>query len=180
MGSIFDFAELRDKILLGEEDEEEQGEEPSQTPFQEESRDSLTILPFCVSAATFGIVGYDRMKNDGAMFDGYTPLILMVGGFLPLGYSLGRLSRGMKAQDMTAKYERILDEAQVALEESEEKAQEAEQKAAEHKQNDYRMDYLDAELSSSHQPSIFGGAVSAFGQEGVAFRPVHKAHDNLF
>ena len=180
MGSSFDFAELRDKILFGEGEEVGEEEEEVQSPFRQESRESLTILPFCVAAATFGIVGYDRMKNDGAMFDGYTPAVLMLGGFLPLGYSLGRLSRGMVAQSMTAKYERILDEAQATIEETEEKAQEAEQKAAEHKKNDYRMDYLDAELSSSHEPSIFGGSVSAFGQEGVSFRPVHKPHDRLF
>jgi len=180
MGSLFDFAELRDKILSGEGDESSEDGEVVKTPFQEESRESLTILPFCVAAATFGIVGYDRVKNDGMMFDGYTSVILMVGGFLPLGYSIGRLNRGMKAQETMVKYERILDEAETALEETEEKAQEAEQKAAESQKNDYRFDYLDGELSSSHEPSLFGGSISAFGQEAVNFRPVHKPHDNLF
>lgn len=180
MDSIFNLQEMRDKILNGESDEEGDEEETVQSPFNMESKESLTVLPFCLSAASFAIVGYDKMKNNGQMFDGYAPLVLMVGGFLPLGFALGRLNRGLTAQEMASKYDKLLDNAQEAIEETEAEKQEAEQKAAESQKNDYRLDYLDAELSSTHQPSMFGGNISAFGQEGVSFRPNSKAHDSLW
>jgi len=180
MDSIFNLQELRDKILNGESDEDSEAKESYQSPFSLESKDSLTILPFCLSAASFAIVGYDKIKNNGQMFDGYAPVVLMVGGFLPLGFALGRVNRGLTAQEMSSKYEKLLDDTQEVLEETESEKQEAEQKAAESKKNDYRLDYLDSELSTAHQPSIFGGSISAFGQEGVSFRPNSKAHDSLW
>jgi len=178
---LLDFTELRERILSGEEEEsDEEQEETPLTHFQIESRESLTILPFCVSAATFGVIGYDKVKNDGAIFGGYTPIVLMVGGFLPLGYSIGRLSRGLVAQKTNDKYEKLLDTAQDELEQTETEKQEAESRAHEAEQNDYRFDYLNAEMSSTHEPSIFGGSISAFGQEAVSFRPSHKPHDRLW
>ena len=120
MDSIFNLQEMRDKILNGESDEEGDEEETVQSPFNMESKESLTVLPFCLSAASFAIVGYDKMKNNGQMFDGYAPLVLMVGGFLPLGFALGRLNRGLPAQEMASKYDKLLDNAQEAIEETEE------------------------------------------------------------
>tara|TARA_R110000824_G_scaffold62381_1_gene165300 strand:+ start:7558 stop:8100 length:543 start_codon:yes stop_codon:yes gene_type:complete len=180
MDSLFNLQEMRDKILNGESDDGEDGAEPIKSPFQIESKDSLTILPFCLAAASFAIVGYDKLKNNGQMFDGFAPLVMMVGGFLPLGFALGRLNRGLSAQEVTSKYDTLLDNAQEALEETEAEKQEAETKAAESQKNDYRLDYLSAELSTAHQPSIFGGNISAFGQEAVSFRPNSKAHDSLW
>lgn len=178
---FLDFAEMRERILSGEDEKpDEEQEDTPLTPFQIESRESLTILPFCLSFATFGIVGYDKVKNDGAMFSNYTPVVLMIGGFLPLGYSLGRLSRGLVAQKTNGRYEKLLDTAQEELEQTETEKQEAETRAKEAEKNDYRFDYLNAEMSSAHEPSIFGGSVSAFGQEAVTFRPVHKPHDRLW
>ena len=53
-------------------------------------------------------------------------------------------------------------------------------KAQEAEQNDYRFEYLNAEMSSTHEPAIFGGSISAVGQEAVSFRPSHKPHDRLW
>lgn len=176
MSRLLDFKELRDKILAGEEDEEIT-EEPEETPFKQELKLRMTALPLCISAASFAIVGFDKWQNEGQMFKNYTPLILVVGGFLPLGFALGRLNRGSDAQADETRYEKLLDEAQTALEESEEE-KEAEQ-AAEDVKNDYRMDYLSAEDSVSHIPTI-GFGMTGIGQEGVVYRPSGKRHDFLW
>ena len=102
-------------------------------------------------------------------------MILVVGGVLPLGFGIGRLSRGLSAQKDNKKYDRLLDEADAKIEALEEEAQEAEEEAetekeAETESQGYQLDYLSANDSSHHVPSL-GFGLSAFGQEGVLFRP---------
>jgi len=178
MSRLLDFKDLRDKILAGEDDEEIMPEEDS--PFKQELKEKMTAIPLCISAASFGMVMFDRWQNEGGMFEHYTPIVVVLGGFLPLGYALGRLNRGMVAQDETTRYGKLLDEAQTSLEDSEEETQAAEEKAKKAAENDYRLDYLSADTSmNTHLPSI-GLGIGSFGQEGVLYRPSGDRHNNLF
>ena len=178
MSRLLDFKDLRDKILAGEDDEEIMPEEES--PFKQEIKEKMTAIPLCISAASFAIVMFDRWQNDGGMFEHYTPIVVVLGGFLPLGYALGRLNRGMVAQDETTRYGKLLDEAQTSLEDSEEETQAAEEKAKKAAENDYRLDYLSADTSTNtHLPTI-GLGMGSFGQEGVLYRPSGDRHNNLF
>ena len=106
---------------------------------------------------------------------------MAVGG-VALGYAVGGLNRGMEAQTEKDRYERLLDDSQTIIEEQQEEmesmeAEAEEEKEAEESQNDYQYDYLNAEDSFFHGPSL-GMGVSAFGQEGVLYRP--KASDQLW
>lgn len=178
MSRLLDFKDLRDKILAGEDDEEIMPEEDS--PFKQELKEKMTAIPLCISAASFGMVMFDRWQNEGGMFEHYTPIVVVLGGFLPLGYALGRLNRGMVAQEADGRYNNLLDEAQDALEECEGEKQEAEDVAQKAAENDYRLDYLSADTSmNTHLPSI-GLGIGSFGQEGVLYRPSGDRHNNLF
>ena len=180
MSRLLDFKDLRDKILAGEDDEEIMPEEES--PFKQEIKEKMTAIPLCISAASFAIVMFDRWQNDGGMFEHYTPIVVVLGGFLPLGYALGRLNRGMVAQDDNIHaMVTLLDEAQTSLEECpKSETQAAEEKAKKAAENDYRLDYLSADTSmNTHLPSI-GLGIGSFGQEGVLYRPSGDRHNNLF
>ena len=173
MSAVLDFRDLRDKVLAGEMDEEE---EPVDTPLSIEAKQKGTLAALCVSVASFAIYGYDRFANkDAPMFEGtMSTLVLAVGGFLPLGYALGGLNRGMTAQTEKERYERLLDESQTVIEEQQEEmesmeAEAEEEKEAEAQQESYHFDYLNADDAFHHAPAI--GSVPAFGQEGVIFRP---------
>ena len=173
MSRVLDFRDLRERVLAGEEPETVA--EPEDTPFSLEIKDKPTILAICISAASLTTIAFDRFQNDGAMFSHYTPAVFAFGGILPLGFALGRLNRGLAAQKTNQQYDRLLDEADAKIEEMEEEAQEAEAELEEKKQaeaeaDSYHFDYLNAEDSSYHVPSL-GFGVSAFGQEGVVFRP---------
>jgi hypothetical protein len=179
MSAILDFRELRDKVLAGEDDEEP--EDPIETPMGLEVKQKSTVAAMCVSAASFAVAAYDRWGNEGRMFEGgLFVAVIAIGGFLPLGYALGNINRGLTAQTEKGRYERLLDEAQTQLEEAQEELDEAEaesekEKEAEAAQDDYRYDYLSSEDSKHHVPSL-GFGIGSFGQEGVAYRPP----DNLF
>lgn len=179
MSRLLDFKDLRDRILAGENDEEIMPAEED-SPFKQEVKEKMTVLPLCLSAASFAIVMFDRWQNEGRMFEQYTPVVVVLGGFLPLGFALGRLSRGLDAQDEETRYNTLLDEAQAALEDCEGEKQAAEEKAAEAAENDYRLDYLSADTSmNTHLPTI-GLGMGSFGQEGVLYRPNGNSHDNLW
>tara|TARA_B100000700_G_C15012827_1_gene841817 strand:- start:1391 stop:1933 length:543 start_codon:yes stop_codon:yes gene_type:complete len=173
MSAVLDFRDLRDKVLAGEMDDEE---EPVETPLAMEAKQKGTLAAICISVASFAIYGYDRFANkDAPMFEGsLSTIVLAVGGFLPLGYALGGLNRGMTAQTEKERYERLLDESQTVIEEQQEEiesmeAEAEEEKEAEAQQESYHFDYLSAEDSAYHVPSI--GSIPAFGQEGVLYRP---------
>jgi hypothetical protein len=173
MSAVLDFRELRDKVLAGEDDEVV---EETKTPIGEEVGRNQTIASICVSVATFAILGYDKFGNGGQMFTpGITTGLLCVGGVLPLGYALGNMSRGMEAQTEKTRYERLLDDSQGIIEEQQEEmesmeAEAEEEKEAETQQDDYRYDYLSESDSFFHAPAL-GMGISAFGQEGVPYRP---------
>jgi len=173
MSAVLDFRDLRDKVLAGEMDEEE---EPVDTPLGLEVKQKGTLAAVCISVASFAIYGYDRFANKEApMFEGsLSTIVLAVGGFLPLGYALGGLNRGITAQTEKERYERLLDDSQAVIEEQQEEmesmeAEAEEEKEAEAQQDSYHFDYLSAEDSFHHAPSI--GSLPAFGQEGVLYRP---------
>ena len=147
-----------------------------ETPGSIEAKQKGTLAALCLSVASFAIYGYDRFANkDAPMFEGtMSTLVLAVGGFLPLGYALGGLNRGMTAQTEKERYERLLDESQTVIEEQQEEmesmeAEAEEEKEAEAQQESYHFDYLNADDAFHHAPAI--GSVPAFGQEGVIFRP---------
>ena len=79
---------------------------------------------------------------------------MTVGGFLPLGYALGGLNRGMAAQTEKERYERLLDDSQAVIEEQQEEiesmeAEAEEEKEAEAQEDDYRYDYLSTPIPNS-------------------------------
>jgi hypothetical protein len=180
MSAILDFRELRDKVLAGEGDEDL---EPVETPMSSELKSKGTLIGLSAAAAIFGGLVFDRVTNkDMPMFTGaWIPGLMAVGG-VALGYAVGGLNRGMEAQTEKDRYERLLDDSQTIIEEQQEEmesmeAEAEEEKEAEESQNDYQYDYLNAEDSFFHGPSL-GMGVSAFGQEGVLYRP--KASDQLW
>ncbi len=180
MSAILDFRELRDKVLAGEGDEEL---EPVETPMSSELKSKGTLIGLSAAAAIFGGLVFDKVTNkDMPMFTGaWIPGLMAVGG-VALGYAVGGLNRGMEAQTEKDRYERLLDDSQTIIEEQQEEmesmeAEAEEEKEAEESQNDYQYDYLNAEDSFFHGPSL-GMGVSAFGQEGVLYRP--KASDQLW
>ena len=153
MSAVLDFRDLRDKVLAGEMDEDE---EPVETPLAVEAKQRGTLAAICISVGSFAIEGF------------------AVGGCLSLGYALGGLNRGLTAQTEKERYERLLDDSQAVIEEQQEEiesmeAEAEEEKEAEAQQDSYHFDYLSAEDSAYHVPSI--GSIPAFGQEGVLYRP---------
>jgi len=173
MSAVLDFRDLRDKVLAGEMDEEE---EQVDSALGTEAKQKGTLAALCLSVASFAIYGYDRFANKEApMFEGsLSTIVLTVGGFLPLGYALGGLNRGMAAQNEKERYERLLDDSQTVIEEQQEEiesmeAEAEEEKEAEAQEDDYRYDYLSTTDSKFHLPSI--GSINSFGQEGVLYRP---------
>ena len=181
MSRVLDFRELRERILAGEEEDDLEPVEDS--PFQQEAQESITLIPLCLSAGVFTAIGvdaYQTAQGKVSMFGESTKrMALILGGILPLGFALGRLNRGLNAQQENKKYERLLDEADAKIEELEEEAQEAEEEkeaeeVAENNSNGYQIDYLSENDSSHHVPSL-GFGLSAFGQEGVIFRPPEQA-----
>jgi hypothetical protein len=175
MSAILDFRELRDKVLAGEGDEEL---EPVETPMSSELKSKGTLIGLSAAAAIFGGLVFDKVTNkDMPMFTGaWIPGLMAVGG-VALGYAVGGLNRGMEAQTEKDRYERLLDDSQSVIEEQQEEMEsmetENEEKEAEQQaeaENDYQYDYLSAEDSFFHGPSL-GMGVGAFGQEGVLYRP---------
>ena len=173
MSRVLDFRDLRERVLAGEE--EGDLEPVEDTPLQIEAQESMTLVPFCLSVGTFGFLTYDHFQET-PIFSGSTKNMILIGlGVFPLGFALGRLNRGLNAQKTNKNYEKLLDEADAKIEELEKEVEEAEEekeaeKEAENESNSYHYDYLSADDSSHHVPSL-GFGVSAFGQEGVIFRP---------
>ncbi len=175
MSAVLDFRELRDKVLAGEMDEDE---EPVATPLGEEVKNPATLLGLSAAVGIFGFLGYDNFVNKGSpTFDGTGFTMLAILGGLSLGMAVGGLRRGIEAQTQQERYEKLLDDSQTIIEEQQEEidameAEEEEKEAEEQAEaeNAYQYDYLSAEDSFFHGPSL-GMGVSAFGQEGVLYRP---------
>jgi len=142
-----------------------------------ELKSNRVVLPLGLSIGCLSGWVYDRFANDGGMFGSTGGMAILTVGGLSLGYALGGLNRGVEAQTEKDRYERLLDDSQSVIEEQQEEMEsmeaESEEKEAEEQheaENDYQYDYLSAEDSFFHGPSL-GMGVGAFGQEGVLYRP---------
>jgi hypothetical protein len=174
MSAVLDFRELRDKVLAGEMDEDE---EPVESAGKMEFTSNEVIIPLCGGVGLLGGLAYDTWVNHGGMFGGALGKGLLALSGLLLGVAGGTYRRGMEAQTEKDRYEKLLDESQSVIEEQQEELEsleaENEEKEAEEQaeaENSYQYDYLNAEDSFFHGPSL-GMGVSAFGQEGVLYRP---------
>jgi len=178
MSAVLDFRELRDKVLAGEMEEDEEVEVASWK--QEIGEHMGQAVAIGAVVATGSALVYDGIQQTSAfpLFGSISKgTLIALGVCLPLGYFIGAFSRGQEAQDVEDKYERLLDDSATIIEEQQEEIDsmeaENEEKEAEEQanaENDYQFDYLSAEDSYFHGPSL-GMGVSAFGQEGVLYRP---------
>lgn len=121
---MLDFAELRNRILNGEE---ELPEEVTESPIVEEFLRPATGLPLVFGGLSVLFVVMDKVKLEILAQEGeynYRPLVLSVFGFLPLGFGLGELMRGLSAQKQFDRYEKLVvaaeDEVTRLTEEEEE------------------------------------------------------------
>ena len=174
MSAVLDFRELRDKVLAGEMEDDE---EPVENTTMTELKSNRVVLPLGLSIGCLAGWGYDRFANAGGMFGSTGGMAILTVGGLALGYALGGLNRGVEAQTEKERYERLLDDSQSVIEEQQEEMEsmeaESEEKEAEEQaeaENDYQYDYLSDKDSFFHGPSL-GMGVGAFGQEGVLYRP---------
>ena len=125
---VVDFAELRSRILAGEEDATE---DALPTPLRTELReDNSTLFSILFGGALLGVSMMDRAKHDGAIFttqngNSYGPLADAL-GFGSLMFGLGRLSRGLSAQDEINNYERLVEEAENIVLDAEAEVEETE------------------------------------------------------
>jgi hypothetical protein len=178
MSAVLDFRELRDKVLAGEMEEDEELESPMWK--QEIGGHIGQAVAIGAVAATTVAVAFDAMQETSAfpLFGSVSKgSLLALGVCLPMGYFVGAFTRGSEAQQQEDRYEKLLDDSQEIIEEQQEEMDsmeaENEEKEAEEQanaENDYQYDYLNAEDSFFHGPSL-GMGVSAFGQEGVLYRP---------
>tara|TARA_R110000751_G_scaffold304405_2_gene419852 strand:+ start:105 stop:635 length:531 start_codon:yes stop_codon:yes gene_type:complete len=105
---MLDFAELRNRILNGEE---ELPEEVTESPIVEEFLRPATGLPLVFGGLSVLFVVMDKVKLEILAQEGeynYRPLVLSVFGFLPLGFGFGELMRGLSAQKQFDRYEKLV------------------------------------------------------------------------
>ena len=109
---MVDFAELRNRILNGEE---EIPDEVKESPVTEEFLRPATGFPIMLSVA---LVVADKLKLEMLKTDeyNYRPIVLSVFGFLPLGFGLGELMRGLSAQKQFSRYETLVEAAESEVE----------------------------------------------------------------
>ena len=180
---VVDFAELRSRILAGEEDATE---DALPTPLRTELReDNSTLFSILFGGSLLGVSMLDRAKHDGAIFttqngNSYGPLADAL-GFGSLMFGLGRLSRGLSAQDEINNYERLVEEAEnvvlAAEAEVEELKAEAEEEDEGEKERPEQLDLISKDWNT-HIPAgglmNFGGYGnthgSALGQEPIFYR----------
>ena len=187
---VVDFSELRNRILAGEEDATE---DALPTPLRTELReDNSTLFSILFGGALLGVSMMDRAKHDGAIFttqngNSYGPLAAAL-GFGSLMFGLGRLSRGLTAQDEINNYEKLVEEAEnvvlAAEAEVEEMKAEAEEEDEGEKKKPEQLDLLTSDWSShipAGGPIDFGGYGNnhgtALGQEPIFYR---KSNSNPF
>jgi len=174
MSAVLDFRELRDKVLAGEMEDDE---EPVENTTMTELKSLPVVIPLGLTVGIGAALIYDRFANGGGMFGNTGGMALLTVGGISLGLGVGGLKRGAQAQTEKDRYERLLDESQSVIEEQQEEMEsmeaESEEKESEQQaesQNDYQYDYLNEKDSFFHGPSL-GMGISSFGQEGVLYRP---------
>jgi len=113
---MLDFAELRNRILMGED---EVPDEVKESALAQEFLRPATGFPILMGGLSIAFVMADKLKLDILAKDGeynYRPLILSVFGFLPLGFGLGELVRGISAQKQFDRYEKLVEAAEDEVE----------------------------------------------------------------
>jgi hypothetical protein len=129
---MVDFAELRNRILNGEDDIPE---EVKESPVTEEFLRPATGFPIMFGALSVALVVADKLKLEMLKTDeyNYRPIVLSVFGFLPLGFGLGELMRGLSAQKQFTRYENLVEaaESEVARLTEDDDQQETQNNAAE-------------------------------------------------
>ena len=112
---MLDFAELRNRILNGED---EIPDEVKESPVTEEFLRPATGFPIMFGALSVALVVADKLKLEMLKTDeyNYRPIVLSVFGFLPLGFGLGELMRGLSAQKQFSRYETLVEAAESEVE----------------------------------------------------------------
>ena len=113
---MLDFAELRNRILMGED---EVPEEVKESPLTQEFLRPATGFPILFGGLSVAFVIADKLKLEILAQDGeynYRPLILSIFGLFPLGFGLGELARGLQAQKQFERYERLVVAAESEVE----------------------------------------------------------------
>ena len=176
---MIDFADLRNRILYGEGEEEETSE-PSSMSKELFLEQPLTGFATILGGATVAFCGLDKMKFE--LLGQYRMPVFIGLGVAPLMFGLGRLTRGFNAQDQISRYENLVMAAESAVRAAESEAEEkaAEEQQQEAQENDYQYDLLWDGVERHHTPTAtaetltfgaMGDYGAAIGQEQFAFRP---------
>jgi hypothetical protein len=175
---MVDFAELRNRILNGED---EIPDEVKDSPITEEFLRPATGFPIMFGALSVALVVADKLKLEMLKTDeyNYRPIVLSVFGFLPLGFGLGELMRGLSAQKQFTRYENLVEAAEsevTRLTEDDEEQDDADNSYSYEAEASYQAQNL-AALGIAVPTSNLGTDVGVysdgiFGQESPSlFRP---------
>ena len=125
---LVDFTELRNRVLAGEEDAEA---EALPSPIKTETvGNTITLASILLGAGVLGVRMLDRIKYEGKIFKpedegtDYGKFVSVAFGWIPLAFGVGRITRGMAAQDEISKYETLVTEAENFVEEIENEMEE--------------------------------------------------------
>ena len=176
---MIDFADLRNRILYGE-GEEESSSEPSSLSKELFLDQPITGFATILGGATIAFCGLDKMKFE--LLGQYRIPVFIGLGVAPLMFGLGRLTRGFSAQNEIDRYENLVAAAENAVREVESEAEEksAEEETKQAQNNDYHFDLLWDGVERHHIPTATAETVTfgamgdygaAIGQEQFAFRP---------
>tara|TARA_B100001113_G_C20999412_1_gene574266 strand:+ start:111 stop:644 length:534 start_codon:yes stop_codon:yes gene_type:complete len=172
---MLDFAELRNRILMGED---EVPEEVKESPLTQEFLRPATGFPILFGGLSVAFVIADKLKLEILAQDGeynYRPLILSIFGLFPLGFGLGELARGLQAQKQFERYERLV----VAAESEVERLTEDDEEQAE-QDNTNEGNTYEAESFFNLDPiagveGVFSGPLIGQTQPTVGPRPSYEA-----
>ena len=167
---MVDFAELRNQILFGEGDTSPR----EQSSIEKEVMTPSTGVPLFLGAATLAFCIADKAKFD--VLGSHRTITCIALGVAPLAYGLGRVSRGVSAQDEIKRYESLLEATQNAYENEMEKEDEQENNAEQVEQQAYLADdahYLFEPIATADHVDFGGHGVygAAVGQESFGFGP---------
>lgn len=170
---MLDFAELRNRILNGED---ELPEEVMESPLMEEFLRPATGLPLVFGGLSVLFVVMDKLKLEILAQEGeynYRPIVLSVFGFLPLGFGLGELMRGLSAQKQFDRYEKLVvaAEEEVTRLTEEEEEQEAQDNA---NQDNYQAESFFNLSPLSADTGVFAGPLVGQQQPMIGPAPTYE------
>ncbi len=170
---MLDFAELRNRILNGED---ELPEEVMESPLMEEFLRPATGLPLVFGGLSVLFVVMDKLKLEILAQEGeynYRPIVLSVFGFLPLGFGFGELLRGLSAQKQFDRYEKLVvaAEEEVTRLTEEEEEQEAQDNA---NQDNYQAESFFNLSPLSADTGVFAGPLVGQQQPMIGPAPTYE------